>query len=131
MRSSVAAAGAGCTLAVAALLSGCGAASPVEPASLIGQTLEVLSQGPGAEATLLVQDASPRIGEAPAYDGDPDRDAAWVIVAICTSDDDVAASSDIEVAVLPTSSMTAAVTGDIAAGRYRDAVGCEGRPFRG
>lgn len=112
------------------LLAGC-TPSAVPPADLIGATLDTLTAGPGADATLLVQDASPRVGASPSYTGDPDRDAAWQIVAICTSDADVARSSQIEVAVLPDDLVTPAVEAEVAAGDFRDAVDCAGRPHHG
>lgn len=116
---------------VVALLAGCTPARPVAPAELIGATLDTLTEGPGADATLLVQDASPRVGASPSYTGDPDLDAAWQIVAICTSDEDVARSAQIEVAVLPGDLVTAAVEAEVAAGSFRDAVDCAGRPYHG
>jgi hypothetical protein len=116
---------------VVALLAGCTPAQPVAPADLVGATLDTLTEGPGADATLLVQDASPRVGASPSYTGEPDLDGAWQIVAICTSDADVARSAQIEVAVLPDDLVTPAVTADVAAGRFRDAVDCAGRPYHG
>ncbi|HTL40527.1 MAG TPA: hypothetical protein VL294_03545 [Pseudolysinimonas sp.] len=112
------------------LLAGC-TPSAVPPASLIGATLDTLTAGPGADATLLVQDASPRVGATPSYSGDPDLDAAWRIVAICTSDPDVAKSAQIEVAVLPDDLVTAGVDAEVASGDFRDAVDCAGRPYHG
>lgn len=117
--------------AAVALLAGCTPAQAVAPADLIGATLDTLTAGPGADATLLVQDASPRVGASPSYTGEPDLDAAWQIVAICTSDEDVARSAQIEVAVLPDDLVTPAVEADVAAGRFRDAVDCAGRPHHG
>ena len=119
--------------ALSAALAGCVLFQPppVAPASFVGETLDLLTGGPGADATRLIQDASPRIGQTPSYNGNPDRDEFWVIVAICTSNEDVAASSEIEVAVLPAGSITPSIEEDIAAGQYRDAVDCEGRPFHG
>jgi hypothetical protein len=114
-----------------ALLVGCTAEPAVAPADLIGATLDTLTEGPGADATLLVQDASPRVGAAPSYTGEPALDAAWQIVAICTSDENVAASAQIEVAVLPDDLVTPAVEADVASGAFRDAVDCAGRPHHG
>ncbi|MGN6503753.1 MAG: hypothetical protein ACTHKX_12750 [Pseudolysinimonas sp.] len=119
-------------LAAAVSLAGCTPAAPaIPPADLIGASLDTLTEGPGADATLLVQDASPRVGASPSYTGDPDLDAAWQIVAICTSDADVARSSQIEVAVLPEDLVTPAVEADVASGSFRDAVDCAGRPHHG
>jgi predicted RNA-binding protein with EMAP domain len=122
----------GGALALSAMLTGCVPLPvPTAPASFLGKTLDLLSGGAGAEATRLIQDISPVIGEAPSYPGNPSLDGLWVIVAICTSDEDVAASDTIEVAVLPAASVTLSIQKDIAAGEYRDAVGCQGRPFHG
>jgi hypothetical protein len=119
-------------LAAALLLAGCTPSEPaVPPAELIGAPLDTLTEGPGAGATLLVQDASPRVGASPSYTGEPDLDGAWQIVAICSSDADVARSAQIEVAVLPEDLVTSDVEADVASGSFRDAVDCAGRPYHG
>ena len=129
MRTSLAA---GALALIAAALTGCVPThTPVAPSDVIGETLDALSDTVLANATLLVQDASPRVGEQPSYTGEPDLDGLWVIVAACSSDRDLATSVEVEVAVLPSASVTAGVEADIDDGQYRDAVDCSGRPYRG
>ncbi|WP_162622934.1 hypothetical protein [Microbacterium suaedae] len=70
------------------------------------------------DTTYMVQDASPRIGEPPMFDGDDALWGEWTIVNACSDGDTLEDSTVIEVAVIPADH-------DIDEADFSDAVACE------
>ncbi|MGM1016764.1 MAG: hypothetical protein ACQEW8_04420 [Actinomycetota bacterium] len=118
-------------LALSALgVTGCTAeAEPVlKPAEVVGGPFQAVWDAVGDEATLLVQDSSPRVDREPTFtDQEP---AGWVVVAACADDADLRQATSVEVAVIPEDTFTTDVREDLEAGEYTDAVDCEGRECR-
>lgn len=119
---------AGFAAACVFLLSSCSAtdAADTSPRDLLGKTLEDARASFPEEATVLVQDASPRLGLVASF-RDGSNDVGWTVVSACSSDGLLADSDLIEVAVIPTDSFTSAVDQRMEEGEFRDAVtSCEG-----
>lgn len=128
MRPFVRAAAAGLAVACVLLVSSCTATGAADMSShdLLGETLEDARPSFPDDATVLIQDASPRLGLSASY-RDELNDGRWTVVSACSSDDLLADSDLIEVAVIPTNSFTSAVDRRMEEGEFRDAVtSCEG-----
>jgi len=115
------------TLAVA----GCAPEPELTPSELLGASLDRLTGAVGDEVQLLIQDASPRVGLSASYAFDRGEDAAWTIVAICSSEANVLEPGSVEVAVIPSAAMTAELEVEVGDGDWVDAADCEGRPHHG
>ena len=128
MRRSVRTATIGAVSAFVLLLSSCTAsdASDASPHDLLGKTLEDARSSFPDDTTVIIQDASPRVGRAASY-RDELNDGGWTIVSACSSAELLSDSESIEVAVIPTGSLTSAISQRIEDGDFRDAVtGCDG-----
>lgn len=84
----------------------------------IGQPLDKFVACTGGDETLLVQDASPRVGLTPSYDGTPGKNGQWRIVNACSDAPDWLAAKTVEVAVVP-------VQHAVGDADFSDAVVCE------
>ncbi|GAA2465647.1 hypothetical protein [Agromyces soli] len=133
LSSRIAASRAGAIAAIAAALAvaGCASAPDLAPSELVGAPLDRLTGAVGDEVQLLIQDASPRLGLAASYAFDHGGDSAWTIMAICSSGSNVLEPGSVEVAVVPSESVTAEVEAELRAGDWSDATDCDGRPHRG
>ncbi|MCM3658444.1 hypothetical protein M3147_14400 [Agromyces mediolanus] len=118
-------------IAAALAVAGCASTPDLAPSELLGASLGRLTGAVGDEVQLLIQDASPRVGLAASYAFDHGDDSAWTIVAICSSESNVLEPGSVEVAVVPSASVTAEVEGELRAGDWADATDCDGRPHRG
>lgn len=84
----------------------------------IGQPLDKFVACKGGDGTLLVQDASPRVGMTPSYDGTPGKNGQWRIVNACSDAPDWLGAKTVEVAVIP-------VDHAVGDADFSDAVVCE------
>lgn len=97
------------TVVACAFATGLMGCAPQQPASTcgsdraeyIGGTLEEFSGCIAEEATLLIQDASPRVGQSPSFTDDPGARGSWRVVEACSSGDDWRVDAYVEVAVIP------------------------------
>ncbi len=116
-------------LGVVVCLSGC-APSGLQIDETVGVSLGIVYDHVREEATILIQDVSPRVDlESSFVDGVSDR-SAWVVVSSCANDAVVDEASTTEVAVIPRDAYVKSVKTAIAAGGFADAVSCDGLSFR-
>jgi hypothetical protein len=105
--------------------SGCSAPSPVARDAIVGQTLAEAAAVLPEDSISIVQDASPRVGVDPSYNGSQAGSSQWTIVAACADSDNLLDAGQIEIAVLPTGSVDEGVSAAIANGDFEDAVSCD------
>lgn len=94
-----------------------------------GKLLDVVTSAISKNATLLVQDASTRVGKAATYK-EGDDGSNWTIVGLCADAETIEAAKTIEVAVIPTSSASKEVEEDIKQGKFKSTVACDGLKYR-
>lgn len=107
-------------------LTSCSAAPALDPEMFLGETLEEVSQqlGERDDLTQLTQDVSVAVGREPTFT-EPDLESTlWTVVAACADADDVNEATVLEVAVIPTDTLTAAVARDVSDGVFADTVSC-------
>lgn len=110
---------------MAVLLSGC-TATALDASDVVGKTLAEVTAAVPHDAEFLIQDASPRIGEAASFSQDqPGK--SWTVVASCADAESIPDAKSVEVAVIPTKKFDADAA---ASGKLDDAVSCDGRGYR-
>jgi hypothetical protein len=111
---------------LAVLAASCSSTSLDTPHDLLGQPLDLAKESFPVEATVIVQDASPRIGLDPTF-RDGLSDDQWIIVGACSTGESIDASDLVEVAVVPTRAFSSDVEREMAQGAFRAAVtSCRG-----
>lgn len=114
-------------LATTLVLTGCSAG--LDTTDGVGKDLAVVSEAMPEQSTLLIQDASPRVGEEATYSDASDQQQ-WVVVAICADAEQLKDTTSVEVAIILKDSFTKTIKAELADGNFDDAVACEGRSFR-
>lgn len=114
--------GAVCILSVTGLV-GCSEEQPTKPCdqslmSYLDGTLQAVADCVNSDTVLLIQDASPRVGEEPSLDGNELLRARWRVVNACSDSEELSTATVVEVAVIPTSYA-------ITDADFADAVVCE------
>lgn len=94
-------------IVIAGALSGCSpAADPnacdADASTFVDKSLEDFASCVQDDTTLIIQDASPRVGEEATFRDVEGERGRWIVVASCSNDEDWRLATVVEVAVIPT-----------------------------
>lgn len=112
-------------------LSACSSAAEHPIGDFVGETLDEMAAVVPEETSIITQDASPRVDETPSFTELEFDSDLWTVIAACSTAATIEESDFVEVAVIPTASVTDEVRAAIDGGDWDDAVVCDnGRDFR-
>jgi hypothetical protein len=105
-------------------LSGC-SSTGASPADIVGRTFAEADPDLPENAQYLVQDVSVEFDQKPSYNADQFGSSQWTVLASCSDEDTLQASSVIEIAVAPTSEVGDQEVEAARNGEYADLVTCD------
>lgn len=117
-------------VALIVAVAGCSSRPSLSTSDAVGQTLSAVFSSAPEETSFLIQDSSPRVGEAASFELSTSDPKDWTVVAICADNVQLNDASAVEISVVPTASYSSQVKSEVKEGNFLDAVTCENQQFR-